>query len=87
MRLRASRGSCNSERPIWLTEFSCDTSHSVADQKAYMQAAVPYLESNPNVMRYAWFNADPIPNAELANSDGSLTDLGATYVGLPQNCP
>ncbi len=75
------------ERPIWLTELSCDKSHSVPEQKAYMQAAIPYLESNPSVMRYAWFNADPIPSAELTNSDGSLTDLGMTYVGLPQNCP
>ena len=74
-------------KPIWLTEFSCDSSHSVADQKAYMQKAVPYLESNPDVARYAWFNAKNIPNAQLANSDGSLTDLGTTYVGLPQNCP
>ncbi len=74
-------------RPIWLTEFSCDKSHSVADQKAFMQAAVPYLENSPYVMRYAWFSAAPIPNAELANSDGSLTDLGATYVGLPRSCP
>jgi hypothetical protein len=75
------------ERPIWVTELSCDESHSVLDQKTYMQAAIPYLESNPTVMRYAWFNADPIPNAELTRSDGSLTDLGTTYVGLPQNCP
>lgn len=74
-------------KPLWLTEFSCDPSHTVAEQKEYMQAAVPYLESNPHVTRYAWFSADPIPNAELANSDGSLTDLGATYVGLPANCP
>jgi hypothetical protein len=73
-------------KPLWLTEFSCDASHSVADQKAYMQSAVAYLESNPSVFRYAWFSAKPIPNAELANSDGSLTDLGATYVGLPQSC-
>jgi hypothetical protein len=74
-------------KPIWLTEFSCDGSHSVADQKAYMEAAVPYLEKNPHVFRYSWFSAGPIANAELANSDGSLTDLGKTYVGLPQNCP
>jgi hypothetical protein len=73
-------------RPIWLTEFSCDSSHSVADQKAYMQNAVPYLENNPNVLRYAWFSASPIPNAELAKADGSLTDLGKTYVSLPQSC-
>jgi hypothetical protein len=73
-------------KPIWLTEFSCDDTHSVADQMAYMQAAVPYLESNPHVARYAWFSAKNIPNAELANSDGSLTDLGTTYVGLPESC-
>jgi hypothetical protein len=73
-------------RPIWVTELACDATHSVADQKAFMQAAVPYLEGNPNVARYAWFSAGPIPNAELANADGSLTDLGQTYVSLPGGC-
>lgn len=73
-------------KPIWLTEFACDGSHSVAQQKAYMQAAVPYLESNPHVVRYAWFSASPIPNALLTNSDGSLNDLGSTYVALPETC-
>jgi hypothetical protein len=74
-------------KPIWLTEFSCDASHSVADQTAYMQAAVPYLEGNADVQRYSWFSSSPIPNAQLMNSDGSLTDLGKTYVSLPQSCP
>jgi hypothetical protein len=74
-------------KPIWVTELACDNSHSVVEQKAYMQAAVAYLESNPNVFRYSWFSANNIPNALLANSDGSLTDLGATYVALPQSCP
>ncbi len=74
-------------KPIWLTEFCCDNSHSVADQQAYMQAAVPYLENNPHVFRYSWFSASPIPNALLAASDGSLTDQGQTYVSLPQACP
>jgi hypothetical protein len=73
-------------KPIWLTEFSCDSSHSVASQKAYMQSAVAYLENNPNVFRYSWFSASNIPNAELTNADGSLTDLGKTYVALPQSC-
>jgi hypothetical protein len=74
-------------KPLWITEMACDSSHSVADQKAYMQAVVPYLEGNAQVFRYAWFNADPIPNAELTNGDGSLTDLGTTYVGLASACP
>jgi hypothetical protein len=74
-------------KPIWLTEFSCGRSSSVAQQKAYMQAAVPYLEGNPHVARYAWFSATPIPNALLTNTDGTLTDLGTTYASLPRSCP
>jgi hypothetical protein len=73
-------------KPIWLTEFCCDNSNSPAAQQAYMQAAIPYLEGNPNVYRYSWFNATNIPNALLVNPDGSLTDLGQTYVNLPQTC-
>jgi hypothetical protein len=74
-------------KPIWLTEFACDATHSVADQKAYMEAAVPYLEGNPNVFRYSWFSASNIPNAQLLSSDGSPTALGTTYAGLAQSCP
>ena len=73
-------------KPIWLTEFSCDTSASSADQESYMRAAIPYLESNPKVFRYSWFSADPIPNAKLMNADGSPTALGQVYIGLPQSC-
>ena len=73
-------------KPIWLTEFSCDSSASAAQQEAYMRAAIPYLEGNPKVFRYSWFSADPIPNAKLVNSDGSPTALGQVYIGLPQNC-
>jgi putative glycosyl hydrolase len=73
-------------KPIWLTEFSCGSGSSVADQEAYMRAAIPYLESNPNVFRYSWFSADPIPNAKLINGDGSPTALGQVYLDLPQGC-
>jgi hypothetical protein len=73
-------------KPIWLTEFSCDTSATAAQQEAYMRAAIPYLESNLHVFRYSWFSADPIPNAKLINSDGSPTALGQVYIGLAQNC-
>lgn len=73
-------------KPIWVTEFACDNSHSPADQQAYMEAAITYLENNDNVYRYSWFSATNIPNAMLTNSDGSLTDLGVAYVSAPQNC-
>ena len=73
-------------KPIWLTEFSCGGGATVADQEAYMRAAIPYLESNPKVYRYSWFSADPIPNAKLVNDDGTPTALGKVYISLPQNC-
>ncbi len=74
-------------KPIWLTEFSCDGSNTVAQQQAYMEAAVPYLEGNANVYRYSWFSSSAIASAQLANSDGSLTPLGTTYASLAENCP
>ncbi len=70
-------------KPIWLTEFSCDTSASAAQQEAYMRAAIPYLENNPHVFRYSWFSADPIPNAKIMNADGTPTALGNVYISLP----
>jgi hypothetical protein len=73
-------------KPIWLTEFACgfggDT--SAAGQEAYMRVAVPILEADPAIHRYAWFSGDPIPGARLVNGDGSLTPLGQVYVDLPR---
>ena len=74
-------------KPIWLTEFSLGGSATVAQQEAFMREAIPYLESQPNVFRYSWFSADPIPNARLINSDGTPTALGQVYISLPSNCP
>jgi hypothetical protein len=73
-------------KPIWLTEFSCDGSATAAQQEAYMRVAIPYLESNPNVFRYSWFSAGPIPNAQLINGDGTPTTLGLVYISLTSNC-
>jgi hypothetical protein len=71
-------------KPIWLTEFACayggDT--SVAGQEAYMREAIPILEQDPQVGRYAWFSGDPIPNARLLDGDGQLTPLGQIYAEL-----
>ena len=73
-------------KPIWLTEFSCNGDATVAQQEAFMRVAIPYLEAQPNVFRYSWFSAGPIPNAELVNDDGTPTDLGDVYMGLDRAC-
>jgi hypothetical protein len=77
-------------QPLWLTEFSCldgnDT--SVAAQTAYMTEALPLLEANPRVARYAWFagRSKGAPSVDLLGADGELTPLGQQYVNHPQNC-
>ncbi|WP_437280380.1 glycoside hydrolase family protein [Sorangium sp. So ce375] len=74
-------------RPIWLTEFSCGdgADRSLEAQAAYMREAVPLLESDPDVFRYAWFSGrtDAIPNVDLLGASGELTELGELYVSLP----
>jgi hypothetical protein len=72
-------------RPLWLTEFSCDANQTAAQQTAYMQVAIPYLEGNDHVFRYSWFSASQIPNGMLSRA-GSLTALGQLYVSLPEAC-
>ncbi|KYF60985.1 glycosyl hydrolase [Sorangium cellulosum] len=74
-------------RPIWLTELSCGDGEdrSPEAQAAYMREAVPLLESDPDVFRYAWFSGrtEAIPNVDLLGASGELTALGALYVSLP----
>jgi hypothetical protein len=74
-------------RPIWLTEFACayGGDSSVTGQEQYMREAIPLLEDDADVFRYAWFSADAIAEARLIEGDGALTELGQLYVGLPHN--
>jgi len=73
-------------KPIWLTEFACSGSSTVAQQQAYMQAAVPYLEGNPHVARYSWFSSSNIATAQLMDATGQPTALGTVYAGLSESC-
>ncbi|RYG64693.1 hypothetical protein EON77_19425, partial [bacterium] len=61
---------------------------SAGTQKTYMDAAIPFLESDPNVFRYSWFigrssNAGPI---DILGSPGTLTPLGQAYVNYAGRC-
>ena len=73
-------------KPIWLTEFCAwEGEVSLAAQKSYMKSALAYLDSNPNVFRYAWFSGRSTGNPYfgLFGASGELTELGRIYVGLP----
>ena len=80
------------DQPLWLTEFACDGDASPEEKRAFLEAAVAYLENEPRIVRYAWFagRTDKIANVDLLGADGELTDLGHAYVNAPYNsraCP
>jgi len=79
------------KKPIWVTEFAAIG--GLAAQTQLMREALPYLDSNPHVERYAWFPAggfawmsggEKNPNI-LTTVEGELTPLGRMYMaGSPQ---
>jgi len=84
-------------KPIWLTEFCAwdgiEQTATPAYQMNFMRQALPMLDNNPAIYRYAWFIARStgIPyNSLLTANPGELTPLGYLYTGQavpgpPQN--
>lgn len=73
-------------KPIWLTEFNQIPSASAAAQMQFMREAVPILENDARVFRYAWFlarSAQENTNLFAAGQTGVLTALGSLYASLP----
>lgn len=82
-------------RPIWLTEFCAwDNFWEIpgdqpSNQMRYMVDAINYLESDPDVYRYAWFiprtaESNKYPYMQLLedNAPGVLTALGKVFVSM-----
>nr|XP_031857134.1 uncharacterized protein CI109_007487 [Kwoniella shandongensis]KAA5524205.1 hypothetical protein CI109_007487 [Kwoniella shandongensis] len=67
-------------RPIWITEFALDNSDGVYTQddlRVFLQTALPWLDAQPDVHRYAYFMDAP---GMLINSAGTaLSDSGVLY--------
>lgn len=84
-------------KPIWLTEFACGDKPSSwpsitqQHQIDYVNAAIPWLEGDSRIMRYAWFSGrtTAVPNANLLGASGQLTALGRAYLAAAHNpsCP
>jgi hypothetical protein len=67
--------------PIWITEFNANPNRSNATNLAFMQLALPFLETLDYVERYAWFQ----PNSGVADyydTDGNYTNVGTYYRDL-----
>ena len=72
-------------KPLWVTEFNCGNgmrNASAAEHLAWMRVALPLLQADARVERFAWMSArdDKVPGAALfAGAGGQLTPLGREY--------
>ncbi len=79
-------------KPIWMTEF-CAWEKSISGvkaQMAYMSDVINYMESDPDIFRYAWFiprgkeSDDEYPYNKLLSKRKpyQLTELGRVFVNM-----
>lgn len=63
------------QKPIWITEFNANVNRPPAVHEAFMKLALPWLDQDPRVERYAYFFGNDVP----ARVGGVLTSAGQTY--------
>ena len=64
--------------PIWITEFNANPNRPNATHEAFLNLALPFLDTLSYVERYAYFQ----PNGGVANyfdAAGNLTNIGTLY--------
>jgi hypothetical protein len=64
------------QKPLWITEFNASKVRSDAVHAAFIALALPWLDANPNVERYAYFFGNDAP---ARNTNGTLTLAGQAY--------
>lgn len=76
------------KKPIWVTEFNANVNRSAAVNQAFFELALPWMDSDPRIERYAPFFEDNFP---LLDANGNLTAMGTMYnahnsvLAYPQN--
>jgi Glycosyl hydrolase catalytic core/Secretion system C-terminal sorting domain len=64
------------QKPIWITEFNANINRPTAVQEAFMALALPWLDADPRVERYAYFFPPTVP---AVSTNGALTAAGRAY--------
>lgn len=64
------------KKPIWITEFNANINRDSTVHLAFMQLALPFLDTCRMVERYAYFFGNDVKSRK---SDGTLTPLGQAY--------
>ena len=74
------------KKPLWVTEFNCGdgaANATAAEHLKFMREALPFLDADARVERYAWMSGrdKKVPGAALFDGPGgALTELGKYYV-------
>jgi hypothetical protein len=63
------------KKPIWITELNCNKNRTEQTHIDFLNIAMPYLDSDPRIERYAYFFEDNIP----PNGPTGLTPIGQVY--------
>lgn len=63
------------KKPIWITEFNANRNRTSDIHEAFMALALPYLETDPRIERYAYFFPPGVP----PTAGGVLTPAGLIY--------
>lgn len=63
-------------KPIWITEFNANRNTTSATHEAFIALALPWLEAQPFVERYAYFFPPALPPVDAG---GNLTAIGNAY--------
>jgi hypothetical protein len=73
-------------KKLWVSEFNCGDgmkNATAAEHLSYMKIALPILDADDRVVKYAWMSGrnTKVPGSALFRGEGgSLTELGAYYV-------
>lgn len=67
-------------KPVWVDNFQANG--SAEEQRKFLSAVLPWLESNPNVERYAYVSPARSKGPGFLNDDGSISALGEFYANF-----
>lgn len=63
--------------PIWITEFNANKHRVPSVQKRFLELALPWLDRQNFIERYAYFTCKD--NCEFENANGGLSEIGRLY--------
>ncbi|TKB99074.1 glycosyl hydrolase [Pedobacter cryophilus] len=65
------------KKPIWITEFNANRNTTSATHVGFINLALPWLEAQPFIERYAYFFPPTLPPVDPIS--GNLTAVGTAY--------